>query len=57
MAEARYNEEFIKNLKDNGIYTYVHTVNDLEKAKFYIENGVDGIYTDYLLSRELEDNQ
>ena len=57
MAEARYNEEFIKNLKDNGIYTYVHTVNDLEKAKLYIENGVDGIYTDYLLSRELEDNQ
>ena len=38
---------------ENGV-----NLKEFEKLiNFQIENGVDGIYTDYLLSRELEDNQ
>ena len=54
MSESRFNKVFVSNLKNAGIHSYVHTINDLEKAKSYINSGVYGIYTDYLLSGELE---
>ena len=33
-----------------GIYTYTHTINDINEYTTLINNGINGIYTDYILS-------
>lgn len=42
-----------KKLKDEGIATYVHTVNSLHTFEELFENGVTGIYTDYFHANKL----
>ena len=37
-------------LSELGIYTYTHTINDIEEFKSLSTKGINGIYTDYLLS-------
>ncbi|MBC8321650.1 MAG: glycerophosphodiester phosphodiesterase [Bacteroidetes bacterium] len=39
-------KSFISEIKKSGLCIYTWTVNDLEKAKSLIENGIDGITTD-----------
>lgn len=48
MSENRYNPELIEKLNNIGVYSYVHTINDINKARNLIENGVTGLYTDSL---------
>lgn len=40
---------FVNNLKAKGIRVFVWTVNDLERAEYYDDIGVDGIITDDIL--------
>ena len=53
MSEEKYNKYFIQELNKNGIKSYVHTINDEEKIKKYIEEGVYGIYTDYVYENDM----
>ena len=46
-----FGERFSKNLTDSlhkiGVEVFVHTINDPQKAKEYLSEGADGIYSDY----------
>lgn len=53
MSQERYNKEFVQNLNENNVKSYVHTINDKEKIKNYISEGVYGIYTDYIYEEEM----
>ncbi|WP_297522216.1 glycerophosphodiester phosphodiesterase family protein [uncultured Clostridium sp.] len=46
MPTYKYNKSFIKNLSENGINSYVHTINKMNEAKKFLDNGVTGIYSD-----------
>lgn len=46
----------IKELTENDIRVYVHTVNEYEQAVKMLEFGVNGIYSDYLYERDLTDD-
>ena len=48
MGESRFNPNFQKNLNENGILTYIHTINSPEILKTYLDQGVHGVYTDFL---------
>lgn len=48
MGEPRVNQPFINKLKNMGLYTYVHTINDQDVANRYLQMGLDGVYTDKL---------
>lgn len=48
MSESRMSRNFIKQLSDLGIYTYIHTVNDMNIINELLRIGVYGFYTDYL---------
>lgn len=54
MSEPRVNKDFIDSLSNNRINTYVHTINDIDKAKNYLDMGVTGIYTDVIYPYQLE---
>ena len=49
MDTRRFTPEFVKQLKDKGIYTYVNTINSPEEATDYMNNNVHGLYTDFLV--------
>lgn len=51
--ENRYSPEFVKALKDEGIYTYVNTINDLERIKSLRASGVQGVMTDFIEPEQL----
>lgn len=42
------NDEFIQKLLDCGCYLFVHTINDYQLEKGYLERGLSGVYTDML---------
>lgn len=44
-----WTEEINGNLHENGLKVYLHTINDENEVRSYIKNGVDGIYTDFVL--------
>lgn len=50
-----YNENFGKEIKKLGTNIYVHTINSKEEALEFIKSGVDGIYSDILTSKDLND--
>jgi glycerophosphoryl diester phosphodiesterase len=55
MHLGRQNKEFVRKLKEEGAYTYVHTVNLLSVVEKLInEEGVQGVYTDFLLPSDIE---
>jgi len=41
-------EGFLEGILESGVPLYVHTINDADEAKSYIERGITGVYTDYL---------
>jgi hypothetical protein len=47
MRERRFNEDFSSRLKENGVSVFVHTVNDKDEIKKFLENDI-GVYTDAL---------
>lgn len=51
MPVARGLAELPHHMKEKGIFTYAHTVNDLQMLQALQENGVNGIYTDFLLDK------
>lgn len=48
MHTSRMTDEFIEKLSDNGIYTFVHTINSIPEIESYQKKGVYGFYTDYI---------
>jgi glycerophosphoryl diester phosphodiesterase len=54
MPEYKTNISFVSNLKEKGILTFVHTINDIDKIKDYIEIGVHGFYTDIINYNNIE---
>lgn len=55
MSEEKYNKYFIQELNKSGIKSYVHTINDEEKIKKYIDEGIYGVYTDYVYENDMGD--
>ncbi|MDR1687510.1 MAG: hypothetical protein LBS21_02730 [Clostridiales bacterium] len=53
MGPVRYSEEFYKALTENGKFIYFFTLNDIDEVKGYLENGIHGIYTDFILPGDL----
>lgn len=49
MDDYWWKPEFAAIADEYGINVYVHTVNDLDHAKELIRDGVDAVYTDYLV--------
>lgn len=49
MDDYWWKPEFAAIADEYGINVYVHTVNDLEHAKELLRDGVDAVYTDYLV--------
>lgn len=46
MSEERYSKNFVQQLNERGVPSYVHTVNKKGKIEDYINAGVRGVYTD-----------
>lgn len=57
MPESRVNNAFVTNLNQEGVVTYVHTINDIALMKKYNRMGIDGFYTDYITQVSLETNK
>lgn len=54
MTDGAASEENVAMLKENGITTYVHTVNEAEKVKKGQSIGIAGFYTDSLSPEEIK---
>lgn len=52
MSEKRFNTALVERLRDSGIISYVHTINEIEEAERYLRQ-VHGVYTDFLSHEEL----
>jgi glycerophosphoryl diester phosphodiesterase len=50
MPRERVEKNFIMTLRAVWIPIYVHTINSIEEAQKYYKKGIDGIYTDALVS-------
>lgn len=48
IPKGNITKESVKLMDEAGIFIGVHTLNDPEKAKLLLDNGVDMIYTDFL---------
>lgn len=55
MSEEKYNKYFVQKLNENGIKSYVHTINSKETIEKYIDEGVYGIYTDYIYEDDMSE--
>lgn len=54
-VSAGYWSEKVQEIFDKqGLKVYIYTVNDLQEAKHYMENGVDGVCSDVLLDSDFE---
>ncbi len=47
-------KENVTFLKDNGLITYVHTLNGMMDVKQYLKMGIQGFYTDFILPSYFE---
>ncbi|MBP3367794.1 MAG: hypothetical protein J6L71_00020 [Clostridia bacterium] len=47
-AELCEIDGFLEGIRKAEIPLYVHTINDADEARSYIERGITGVYTDYL---------
>ena len=52
MPYHRYDENTGKTLHELGVLVFIHTLNDPVKIRYYLEKGVDGIYTDFYFSEK-----
>ena len=57
VSNSRYDPEIIDMTKPYNIKIYVHTVNKIEKAQEYLDEGVCGVYTDSIKPDELRRNE
>lgn len=48
MLNSWWNDSFAAAAKEYGVKVYVHTENDLDAARSFLERGVSGVYTDRL---------
>ncbi len=53
LPEHHYSVELIESIKSQELKVFLHTINDIEDAKRYLELGIDGIYTDFLFEDEI----
>lgn len=53
MPTYRYDKEFVKELASKGIFSYVYTINSLDKFHRYRKNGLTGVYSDYILPKDV----
>lgn len=53
LPEFRASTQFLTDLKNSNIYTFVHTINSLATFKQLAGEGCYGIYTDFLLPHDL----
>ncbi len=53
MWDFWWHEEFKPIADEYGIQVYVHTVNNLEKARALLDSGVNAVYTDTLIPSQL----
>lgn len=51
LNELRYSKSFVTQLAAKGIYTYVHTINDVKKIDEYEQSGVRGVMTDNVIPK------
>lgn len=54
MSTQRYSKEFVDMLSQNGIYTYIHTLNSLSEIEKYKKDGVHGFYTDFIIPSDFK---
>ena len=47
-------KEIVEALKNTDVFIYVHTFNTPQEVHYYLQQGIDGVYTDFLY---LDDNQ
>ena len=55
ISKSRVNEKLISDFFENGIVTYIYTINDLDEMYTFFEIDVHGFYTDYVIPEEIED--
>lgn len=55
MPTERAQHEFVTHLKENGILSYVHTVNEFTQIEAYKAIGVHGFYTDFITTDTLNE--
>lgn len=48
-SKKRYNADLVQELLKHGILSYVHTINDEDEINSYLDAGVHGIYTDFVV--------
>lgn len=56
VSELRYDKALIDMLNEQKVSSYVHTINDVDVAKDYFDDGVSGVYTDFLNPLMFSDN-
>lgn len=54
VSDKYWSEKVQKIFDDKGIFVYIYTVNDQEKARQYLNKGVAGVCTDVLLDKDLK---
>ena len=53
MSPSRYSKAFCAALRTNNIRVYVHTINSPDEAERFFEDGVFGLYTDFLVPADV----
>jgi glycerophosphoryl diester phosphodiesterase len=53
MDENKYSPAFVDALRKKGIYTYINTINDVGQIRRYMNAGVRGVMTDFVVPADL----
>jgi glycerophosphoryl diester phosphodiesterase len=57
IPKERYSDELAAALRTMSVRVYLHTVNDVDQAKRFIEKGAYGVYSDTLITNDLSEKQ
>lgn len=52
LSAGRTNEEIVQMLNGKGIKSYTYTLNDIEEMSSFLEIGVNGFFTDFIIDLE-----
>ena len=52
MTTSKTDTELPSDLNKLWVPSYTHTINNIDKARYYMEKGITEIYTDFLLPYE-----
>lgn len=55
MPDWRVKEDFVRELNNSKVYTFIHTINNKQTAKKYNDIGFYGFYSDLLVKQDLKD--